>query len=293
MYNNFSFAHKTELVKYKNKYIQTYSFGDGDNVVLSLPSFPHSGLTYLLFLRHKKHVNAKFITFDLPGWIGYSENTFDDDKFSFTEIVNIVDSILNHYKVDRFNVIGYSFGGALALQVVQRFHNRVNRIVLVSTIVNANLIKNLMIVRKIKIAHYFKLAKAIRNVINKSALDFFKYFRAEGIPENLLDEYRGMLGRLNNKILLDSAYKLFTSDFTDELNEVMDKEFMIINSKEEGLMFKIQATYIRRLLKTEKSIYLHGTHDDFIFKPDSEVVNKVIEFLGSQDNKISSTEVIL
>jgi len=168
----------------------------------------------------------------------------------------------------------------MALQVANRFKDKVDKIVLVSTVINGNILNHIPTVRLLKIAYILRFSKAIGKVINDNAQGFFKFFAAQGIPVNLLEEYQAMLKRLNNKIILDAAYKLFTSDFTDRFDALIDKKFLIINSVDEAEMFRIQAAYIRRILKTERSIYLHGTHDDFIFAPDSDSVNKVLEFLS-------------
>lgn len=280
MHSNFSFAHSSEFVKYKDKFIKTYTFGEGKNVALYLPSFPQSGIAYLLFLRNKQNLGLKFITFDLPGWIGYSENIFNDKKFNFDEILNIAEYILDYYKVKDFNIIGYSFGGALSLKIASKFKSRVKRIVLISTIINPSIISNLSTPKFVKYAYRLGLSKFVGIVIRKYANRMIKDLRSQNVPSVMIQEYVDMISKMNNKIVLDSAYNLFTSDFTKDLLDLKDKEFMILNSKDENKMFRIQAEYMRRILHGENSIYLNGTHDDVFLHPDSNVVNKVLEFLS-------------
>jgi len=101
------------------------------------------------------------------------------------------------------------------------------------------------------------------------------------LPHNMTDKYKDMLRYFNASVVLDSAYQLFTNDYTGELMKIKDKNFMVINSVDEKKMFRLQVEYIRRILHNEKSIYLKGTHDDMFMKPDSEVVNKVLSFLSN------------
>ncbi len=112
-----SFKFNKKKIKFNGYNIQTYSFGAGEKVVLSFPGFPHSGLYFTLFLRFYDPTRVKFITFDLPGWFGNSENVFQNSEFAIETYVDIAEKILEEYEVKKFNIIGYSFGSALAVLI--------------------------------------------------------------------------------------------------------------------------------------------------------------------------------
>jgi len=67
------FKYTPETISYHNNLIQTYSFGDADKVIFSLPSYPHSGLSYIFFTQYYDPAKFRFITFDIPGWAGLAK----------------------------------------------------------------------------------------------------------------------------------------------------------------------------------------------------------------------------
>lgn len=274
-----AFEHQRKGIYYKGKYIQTYSFGEGDNIVLALPSFPQSGTYYLWLLDKVEFNNLKFITFDLPGWSGYSENFLDYKNFNLDIYIDIAKEVLKAYKVNEFSILGYSFGGAIGTKLASELSDRVKSIVLVSTIINGNKISLRNRTKfLITIAYYLGLHSRIKKYILKVFKDI-KKDHDPLMPNILLDNYGDMLNNIDERIVSKSAYELFHSDWTKYLLKIQDKKIMILNSKDEKLLFRNQAKYIRKILKHEKTIYLHGTHDDFILKPDSDIVKNIMNFL--------------
>jgi len=274
----FIFEHERRGISYKGHYIQTYSFGSGENIIFSFPSFPHSGLYYVWFAQHYQKHNIKFITFDLPGWIGYSENFLHNEKFSIDEYVEIAKEILKDYKVKEFSVVGYSFGGMLGIKLASDWKDKVRNVVIVSTIINGNIV-NSRTAFLIRLAKRLKAYSNLESIIKRKFKALSKILLSKDYPSNTLNLYQDMLSHIDGKVMLESAYQLFSSDWTHYLLDIKDKKIMVVNSKDETRMFRQQAEYIRRHLGGEKSFYLHGTHDDFILNPKKEVVEKVINFL--------------
>jgi pimeloyl-ACP methyl ester carboxylesterase len=275
---SFLFEHERKGIEYKGHYIQTYSFGKGDNVVFSFPSFPHSGLYYLWFLSRYPKSNVKFITFDLPCWIGYSENYLDIKSFRIEEYVDIAKEVLKSYDVDKFSVIGYSFGGALAIKLASEIKDSIKQIVIVSSLINGRVIHSptkTLILLAVKLKQF----RRVRNQIFKTFYKIKPIILNNGVSEEQLSLYSDMMSHLNAEVITRSAFQLFTNNWTTYLQAINDKPILIVNSIDEPPMFRQQAGYMRRYLKNEKSIYLHGMHDDFILSPDKKVVRDVLKFL--------------
>lgn len=274
-----SFSYSAQRIEYKGKAIQTYSFGEGDKVIFSFPSFPHSGLYYLFFTKFYPKNNYRFITFDLPGWAGWSDNIFDKEPFSMELLVDIAQEVLDHYKVKDFSLIGYSFGGALALRLAAVQYNRLNKLVLVSPVAFGSVANKNRTVQLVKLAYKYKMTKTMRVV-----LDWMFYHAIPGLKDliepRLLNMYIAMYKEADKNVILESAYKLFTTDHHLELQKIVGKlPIMVINSVDEKPLFRRQAEYIRRFLSNEMSYKLRGTHDDFILRPTSHAVSKVMDFL--------------
>lgn len=134
--------YESKTLYYKGHAVQTYVFGEGPKTVFSFPSFPHSGLYYLWFVASHPYYlkQARFITMDFPGWTGYTEKeVFEDGDYDIEEVIKMCEHVIDHYstmyKIKHFSIIGYSFGGALAVRIGSIYKYRLEQIALVSTII--------------------------------------------------------------------------------------------------------------------------------------------------------------
>jgi pimeloyl-ACP methyl ester carboxylesterase len=277
---NFEFEKKK--IEVLGKQIQTYSFGEGDKIVFLFPSFPHSGL-YFRWLFYKCDLSKlKMITFDLPGWIGYSESYKKGEEYSMESVVEIGRGILDFYKVEKFSVLGYSFGGSLALKIAADWEDRVEKIVLVSAVLNSMEVEGTKYVRWVNLAKRLQAGSLMKNFIIRKFNSYRKYLRSEGLDKDYMDMYMKMVANIDSKILLESIYTLFHSDWSCYLDRVKKMRVLVVNSSDEDIMFRKQAERIRRKLENYKSLFISGDHDNFLLKPDDKVVGKIISFLSEQ-----------
>lgn len=273
---------QTEVSKitFRGTPIQTYTIGTGEKVVFSFPAYPHSGLIYLRFLEQYPDSNVKFITFDLPGWVGLSENLFQSSEFTMSECVNIALKILAENKIEKYNLIGYSFGTALATMLTHFDRDRVDRLVLVSPVVNCRLLTDSWNMKKVNLAKTLGIPVLVKNYVKYRFWLYKKYLRSSGFQEEFVQEYQKFLEAADGKVLLDSIYKLFHDDLTVYLDHIKDKKIMVVNSTDETQMFKDQAEFIRRTLDDEKSLFVNGSHEDFVLKGDPAAAKQVLQFLA-------------
>jgi len=90
------------------------------------------------------------IAFDPPG-IGGSPAS--PDQLWLTDLADIVDGLLSQVAYDGVDVLGYSFGGALAQQLARQHPQRVRRLVLAATIPGLGAIQNpLVLMRLVQLA---------------------------------------------------------------------------------------------------------------------------------------------
>jgi esterase/lipase len=282
MDQNKPFKYMTERIKYKGSEIQTYTFGTGENVIFSFPSFPHSGLYYILFTQLYDQTKFKFITMDLPGWSGWSENIFRNKNVAMEEYVDLAEYILDYYKVTNFSLIGYSFGGALAIKLANRRLKNIKKLALVSTVVNGNLIKNTPEVRKIKLAKMINQKWRLKSHVLKEFKNY-KDIAVSNFHECMIEEYSQMINRADVDVIFDSLYELFTSDLTDEIKNLNSlKNILVVSSGEEGDFFTNQTNYICNLLKNECTFRISGRHEDFILRPNKVNIQHVLDFLTEE-----------
>ena len=275
----FKFEYFSKTIRYNDFNIETYAIGSGDKVVLSFPSFPHSGIYYLWFMNHYDLNKVRFITLDLPGWIGYSDNIFKNRKFDIEDYINIIKKIIEEYNLEKFSVLGYSFGAALTIRLVHEFPMRIEKIALVSPIIDSRPIQKTKEVIGINLIKKFNLESAFKYYLWSR----WNYYRprvlAEGFPQTLLSLYDGMVRNADPRILLESIYTLFHLDWSKYLGDLEGKKLMIVNSHKETKLFRHQAEILRRKFSYGKSAFYPGGHGDFILHPQSEVVKEVVKFL--------------
>lgn len=275
----FNFEYLSKSIIYKGHYIETYSIGSGKNVVFSFPSFPHSGLCYLWFLNHYSLDKVRFVTFDLPGWIGDSEDIFAYEKFDIEEFIKIAKAVLREYEIEHFSLLGYSFGSAMSVKLASEMPERVKKMVLVSPVIDGRNIQTTKEVMLVNLVKWLHIAPVMKMYINKQWRKYCPLLAAERCPGNFLTIYTALVSRVNSCVLLDSIYTLFHQNWSVHLDKIMDKKFLIVSSREETRLFRRQAELLRRKISNGQSLYIHGQHEEFVLNPQSDVVRQVIRFL--------------
>jgi pimeloyl-ACP methyl ester carboxylesterase len=273
---------KSRKIRYKKYSIQTYCYGDSSKKVLALPAFPHSGLVYFNFLKYQPNPDIQIITFDLPGWIGKTDNLFKDSYFSFEECLNICEAVLRAYKVDKFSLLGFSFGTALQTMLAYKLRDRVERLVYVSPMINSMLDRSDNNIRIVERLHRWGLAKPLKSYIKgRFEALYRKALLYQGLPSELVDEYSQLILKSDPTVLLDSVYQLFHLNLTYQYSQLKNKPVLVVNSRAENRIFKRNARLIRSIANHEKNLFLQGRHEDFILKPDIQTCLKVLSFLES------------
>lgn len=271
--------YKISDVVFNGHKIRTYRFGIGKKKILSLPGFPHSGLIYLYFLFKYDLKKVQFITLDIPGWIGNSENIFDNGNYDEDKVLEIIDKVIEKYDLNEFSLIGYSFGASLAARIISNKKYKIEKAALVSPVLHGSKITDrrwlLNVINSLKIYSYLKVHVNHR----------FRYYKARlklmGVDTGVLLEYFRLIKKSDSKVLLESLNKLFTTDYFEYLKDFDQSKILIASSKDEAELFRDQADRLKDYLDGEKSIYMHGSHEDFIVEPEKESVKKIMEFLIS------------
>ena len=67
--------------------------------------------------------------FELPG---HGESEAFQEPFSSQLLAEMVEQLVDHLGLERFNLMGFSFGGILAMRTFQRLHDRIDRLCLLA-----------------------------------------------------------------------------------------------------------------------------------------------------------------
>lgn len=278
-------------VKYKGKRIQTYTFGHGTNVVLCLPPYPHSGIIYLNLAKYNLHRNLKFVSFDIPGWVGNSENIFVEKDFDILDIVEICDAIVDQFELEKFSILGFSFGTSIEALYAATSVDKIKSLVFISPLINSRVDakdRNSKIVRTI---FPFKPGNLLKGyVMSRYKYLYSKVMLQNGMPLEMIKEYGRFIQNASPKVLLQSLFYLFQNTYGKLVYKFKDKPILIINSRNETPMFRKNAAFLRANVIGEESLFIHGAHEDFLLKPNPKVYEQIFTFLASKKHKIVNYE---
>lgn len=103
-------------------------YGEGRPVVLLHGAFMTIDMNWGALIPELSK-NRKVIAVELQG---HGHTPFSDRKLSHTALARDVEGIMNHLKVESADVVGYSFGGAIAYQFAIQSPKRLKNLVIIS-----------------------------------------------------------------------------------------------------------------------------------------------------------------
>ena len=156
----------------------------------------------------------------------------------------------------------------------------VKKLVLVSAFVDGNLNPQGTISKLLKYLHKLKWGWLLKIYVRLRFRIYEDCLRKEGFSESGTKYYERLVARCDGTVLLQSISSLFNSDWTDYLRRLRgSRHILVISSKDESGFLKAQSEHIRRELEHEKTMFIHGNHEDFLLKPNTEVVKAVVDFM--------------
>jgi proline iminopeptidase len=136
------------------------SVGDGDNVLLCLhggPGIPHY---YLLPLAKLASPNFRVVFYDQLG-VGSSEKPEDVSLFNIERGAEEVEGVRKALGLGKINLLGSSYGGALALQYALKYQQNIKKLIIASGL--ASVSETVAEMQRLKTI----LPKEVQEVMNK------------------------------------------------------------------------------------------------------------------------------
>jgi proline iminopeptidase len=107
------------------------SFGTGDNVLLCLHGGPGAPHDYLLPLAKLCNDKTRVVLYDQTG-VGRSEKPKDLSILSMDYSAEEVEGVRRALNLEKINLFGNSFGGALALQYALKYQQNIKKLIISS-----------------------------------------------------------------------------------------------------------------------------------------------------------------
>ena len=134
-------------------------------------------LNYWSKLEYNFSKEYKTLSYDLRG---HGKSDLANNEVSVELITSDIMKLLEKLDIDKFNLIGFSLGGSIAINIAEKYPERVNKLVLLSTFAKADS----------TIENYFK---EFNNCLNKSFSEYYDYILEYVLPEDLIEKHQESL----------------------------------------------------------------------------------------------------
>ena len=188
------------LKKYKDSHGNYYEFNELDKSLTTI--FIHGvGLDNTMWYPQKEYfLNKSVLFYDLINH-GQSIGGFKD--LSFEIYSNQLLNIINELQLEKINIVGFSIGALIAQHFTEKFYNKVNKLVLISSVYKRSY-KQIEAVQK-----RYDLAFSGESITNDSIKRWFSENFLNNNPK-VYDFFYNLLEKKKNQDFLP-AYKIFVS----------------------------------------------------------------------------------
>ena len=167
------------------------------------------------------------ITYDL---LGHGKTPYKKEKLSLNDFSNQLIEILEHLKIDKIHLIGFSLGSLIALDFVSKMQNKVDKLILIGTTYKRSIEERSLVLDR------YNQAK-LNKPISKQALK--RWFTDKYLEENpkTYDSFMNILNKnsVDHKNFL-KAYELFANheDNIPLIQDISSKTLVMTGSDDPG-----------------------------------------------------------
>ena len=242
--------------------------GDGEALV-----FIHGlsdNLLYWEALAAALRREFKVVRFDLRG---HGKSPLGEDEISIGTYANDLKSLLDELDITKANLIGFSLGGAVAMDFALKFPNRVSSLVLMST--------------------FYKCDDDLAGVFNQfidaldsSFEDFFDFMLPKVLCPDVIENNREELEFLkqeSSKTANIDAYKIATKacfkyDVENQLSQIKVTTLILAGKYDEIFPKSIQESLSEKIENSKLIVFDNLKHNLLVGKNNVEIVEILKEF---------------
>ena len=229
-----------------------YLFNKKDSVPLI---FIHGvGLDHQMWKGQISYFNEySTLAYDL---LGHGKTPCIKDKLSLRDFSNQLLEILDHLKIEKINLIGFSLGSLIALDFSSHFQKKVEKLILIGTTYKRSDQERSLVLDR------FNQAK-LNKPISKQALK--RWFSDEYLEKNpaTYDHFMQILNKnpLDHQNFL-KAYELFATheDDIQSIQKIMTKTLVMTGSKDEGSTPFMSKELVKDLPNSNYMEIMNGKH---------------------------------
>jgi pimeloyl-ACP methyl ester carboxylesterase len=292
---DYPLATKTYLVELPLSCLHVMELGAGEPLIIVPATISELENWYELcrFMAQWFHVYF----FELPG---HGESSAFQGKFSSQKVAELVEQLVDKLRIERFNLMGFSFGGILAMQTFKRLPHRIDRMIMIAPCVDHHAIP-LPAFRRSVLYHFNELLgiprvrKYFHNLIHnertvhmvvKALQKVGRLERASQLERKLLATPESTLAVLNAQI-----HEVFTTEFDVELAKHNTPCYFAMSIHDPILCFDTTLEVLQRHFVEVNTVRLtypfHQPPDPFTFEElNRDFYETVDEFVQAKNAEI-------
>ena len=212
------------------------------------------GLDHQMWRGQVNHLNQfSILTYDL---IGHGKTPCNKDKLTLKDFSNQLLEILDHLKIEKINLIGFSLGSLIALDFSSRYQKKIEKLILIGTTYKRSEQERSLVLDR------FNQAK-LNKPISKQALK--RWFSDKYLKENpaTYDLFINVLNKKPNdhKNFL-KAYELFANHYDDiaAIKKINIKTLVMTGSDDQGSTPKMSKELVKDLVNSSYIEIKNGKH---------------------------------
>ena len=244
---------------------------EGEGFPLVLIHGFSNDLNYWNNLDKSIYENFKVIRMDLRG---HGKSDLANNEVSVELLSSDIMKLLEKIDINKFNLIGFSLGGSIAINIAEKYPERVNKLVLLSTFAKADS----------TIENYFK---EFNNCLNKSFSEYYDYILKYVLPEDLIVKHRESLDEIkiakSKTVCCKNLIKVLPVGLNFDGEKDLDKitaQTLIVSSKLDELTKTELSHTLNEKIANSTYIQLdYGKHDLFVGKNKSKLNKLLLKFL--------------
>ncbi len=166
------------------------------------------------------------LTYDL---LGHGKTPFHKDKLNLKDFSNQLLELLDHLKIEKINLVGFSLGSLIALDFSSHFQNKVEKLILIGTTYKRSDQERSLVLDR------YNQAKLNKPISRQALKRWFSDKYLEENPETY-DFFMNILNKVpdDHKNFL-KAYELFANHYDDfEAIKKIDRKTLVMTGSEDN-----------------------------------------------------------
>lgn len=151
--------------------------------------------------------------FELPG---HGKSNAFNKTFSSELVAETVESFANHLSLDRFSLMGFSFGGVLTMKALMRLETRIKQVIFISPVLTKKAL------RFSKLRHYM-LQISICLLKHRSVREIMSKIILSETLSPVLGAFIKSFGKVETNVEMDKIFQKFTPNSLETMTYQFDE----------------------------------------------------------------------